>query len=58
MIHMKLIPPSDDYARHLLKLRLQEALHQEQGGSWRVDIIPGRYGWFARAYRLRRKRKA
>ncbi|GEM_PF-2117068 len=27
------------------------------GGCWRVDIIPGRYGWYARAVPLRRRAK-
>ena len=55
---MKLIPPSDEYSRHLLKLRIECALAREQGGLWRVDIILGRYGWYARAFLLKRKRKA
>ena len=53
---MKLIPPSDAEGRRVLKLQLENTLHVESGGRWRVDIILGRYGWYARAFRVARKR--
>jgi hypothetical protein len=50
---MKILPPADENERQALKLRLETALGQEQGGYWRVDIIAGRYGWYVRPVRLR-----
>jgi len=55
---MKILPPADENERQALKLRLEEALGAEQGGSWRVDIIAGRYGWYVRPVRLRPRTKA
>jgi len=54
---MKILPPADENERQALKLRLEEALGQEQGGSWRVDIIAGRYGWYVRPVRMRTRTK-
>jgi hypothetical protein len=54
---MKILPPADENERQALKLRLEEALGQEQGGYWRVDIIAGRYGWYVRPVRLRTRTK-
>ena len=55
--HMKILPPADENERQALKLRLEEALGAEQGGSWRVDIIAGRYGWYVRPVRVRPRAK-
>ena len=46
-------PSADENERQALKLRFESALGAEQGGSWRVDIIAGRYGWYVRPVRLR-----
>ena len=54
---MKIIPPAAEKDRYLLKTRMECALRRMQGGDWRVDIIAGRYGWYARAVPLRRRRK-
>ena len=54
---MKILPPADENERLALKLRLEEALGAEQGGSWRVDIIDGRYGWYVRPVRVRPRAK-
>ena len=51
--NMKILPPANENERQALKLRLEARLGQEQGGSWRVDIINGRYGWYVRPVRLR-----
>jgi hypothetical protein len=38
------------------KIAFQEAKELElaaaMGGRWRVDIVPGRFGWYARGMRL------
>jgi len=31
---------------------MERELRRMQGGRWRVDLIAGRYGWYARAIRL------
>ena len=54
---MKILPPADENERQALKLRMERALGQEQGGYWRVDIIAGRYGWYVRPVRLRTRTK-
>jgi len=54
---MKILPVADENERQALKLRLETALGQEQGGYWRVDIIAGRYGWYVRPVRLRTRTK-
>ena len=54
---MKILPPADENERQALKLRMERALGQEQGGYWRVDIIAGRYGWYVRPVRVRQQRK-
>jgi hypothetical protein len=54
---MKLIPPADESERHLWQLRLKRQLRGMDGSRWRVDIILGRYGWYARAVPLRKRRK-
>jgi hypothetical protein len=54
---MKILPPADENERQALKLRMERALGQEQGGYWRVDIIAGRYGWYVRPGRLRTRTK-
>jgi len=54
---MKIIPPADENERQALKLRMERALGQEQGGYWRVDIIAGRYGWYVRPVRMRTRTK-
>jgi hypothetical protein len=54
---MKILPPADENERQALKLRFESALGAEQGGSWRVDIIAGRYGWYVRPVRLRPRTK-
>jgi hypothetical protein len=54
---MKILPPADENERQALKLRLEEALGQAQGGYWRVDIIAGRYGWYVRPVRMRTRTK-
>ncbi len=46
---MKIIPPATEKDRYRYKTCMESALHRENGGHWRVDIIPGRYGWYARA---------
>ncbi len=50
--HMKIIPPPDKEGRELLRQRLEAQLRQEQGGHWHVYLVPGRFGWYARAERL------
>jgi hypothetical protein len=55
---MKILPPADENERQGLKLRLERALGQEQGGCWRVDNIAGRYGWYVRPVRLRTRSEA
>jgi hypothetical protein len=52
---MKILPPADENERQALKFRIERALDQEEGGYWRVDIITGRYGWYVRPVRLRRR---
>ena len=54
---MKILLPADENERQALKLRMERALGQEQGGYWRVDIIAGRYGWYVRPVRLRTRTK-
>ena len=54
---MKILPPADESERQALKLRMESAFGQEQGGYWRVDIIDGRYGWYVRPVRLRTRTK-
>ena len=49
---MKIIPPATEKDRELWKARKERALRRMQGGCWRVDLIAGRYGWYARAVRL------
>jgi hypothetical protein len=49
--------PADENERQALKLRVERALGHEQGGYWRVDIIPGRYRWYVRPVRLRTRTK-
>jgi hypothetical protein len=42
--------------RELWKSRMERELRRMQGGRWRVDLIAGRYGWCARAVRLRNRK--
>jgi hypothetical protein len=53
---MKIIPPAAENDRWLYKARLERSLRRARGGRWRVDIILGRYGWYLRAVRLRKRR--
>ena len=54
---MKILLPADENERRALKLRMERALGQEQGGYWRMDIIAGRCGWRVRPVRLRTRTK-
>ena len=54
---MKVTPPASEKDRHLFEARLESALRQMHGGHWRVYVVHGRYGWYARAERLRNRRK-
>jgi hypothetical protein len=53
---MKILSPVDGNDRRRLRERLEAQLQEARGGEWRVYIVPGRYGWYARAERLRRRR--
>ena len=53
---MKIIPPAAEKDRKLWKARMERELRRMQGGRWRVDLIAGRYGWYARAVRLRNRK--
>ena len=46
---MKIIPPAGDIDPYLWKVRKANELQRMDGGHWRVDVIHGRYGWYARA---------
>jgi hypothetical protein len=46
---MKITPPADETERRLWKRSLERQLHLLDGRDWRVDIIRGRHGWYARA---------
>ena len=54
---MKILPPADEDERRHLKASFESQLRQATGGPWRVYIVPGRYGWYARAEQVRRRRK-
>ena len=54
---MKILPPADENERRRLKARFEGQLRQATGGDWRVDIVPGRYGWYARAKEVRRRQR-
>ena len=49
---MKILPPADETERRRLKESFETQLRQATGGNWRVYIVPGRYGWYARAVLL------
>ena len=49
---MKITPPANEKERRSLQVRLESTLQRASGGRWRVYIVPGRYGWYARALRL------
>ena len=54
---MKILPPADENERRRLKASFENQLRQATGGSWRVYIVPGRYGWYARAEEIPKRRK-
>ena len=54
---MKILPPADENERLRLKASFENQLRQTSGGDWRVDIFPGRYGWYVRAKELSSRRR-
>jgi hypothetical protein len=50
---MKILLPADENERRRVKESLEAQLRQATGGHWRVYIVPGRYGWYARAEQVR-----
>ena len=54
---MKILPPADENERRRLKACFENQLRQATGAPWRVYIVPGRYGWHARAEEIRSRRK-
>jgi hypothetical protein len=56
-VHMKILPPADANERRRVKECLENQLRSTPGGPWRVYIVPGRYGWYARAEQVRSRRK-
>jgi len=54
---MRILPPADENERRRLKASFEKQLRQTNGGDWRVDIVPGRYGWYARAERIASRRR-
>ena len=55
-VQMKILLPADENERRRIKERLENQLRRTPGGPWRVYIVPGRYGWYARAERVRRRK--
>ena len=53
---MKIPPPADEKERRRLKVSFENQLRQATGGRWRVYIVPGRYGWYARAEEITSRR--
>ena len=54
---VKIPPPADEDERRRLKASFENQLRRATGGRWRVYIVPGRYGWYARARALSRRRR-
>ena len=54
---MKIPPPADEKERRRIKVSFENQLRRATGGRWRVYIVPGRYGWYARAEEIRSRRK-
>jgi len=54
---MKIIPPADEEERRLWHLRWERDLLAATGERRRVQVIKGRYGWYARTVPLPRPKK-
>ena len=50
---MKLAPPANEFERLQLEARLSREASEAHNHPYRVLVYPGRYGWAARAVRLR-----
>jgi len=50
---VKLAPPSNELERRQLEARLSREISEAHHHPYRVLVYPGRFGWVARAVRLR-----
>ena len=49
---MKIAPFASEQDKIAWQKAKERELSAQTGERWRVDVVPGRFGWFARAIRL------